>query len=159
MYGTILLLHYQFYWLWVCLMDGAVEVVLMYTVLLYKTSRMNSGWVWSVLAAQYLHHILFLRSHSLSFSFFFSFLQQSAVAKQSAQCNKEQLEHKHAGRQHSLSTQPTSAQRKLTLFWYSLSLQYKLSLSLSLSIYPLHNTSNCKDRKETLTLRWKNAAP
>lgn len=67
----------------------------------------------------------------LSPSFSILFFPPQAVAKQCAQCNKEQLKHKHAGRQHSLSTQLTSAQRKLTLF----------SSLLSLSIYP-HGTSN-----------------
>lgn len=73
---------------------------------------------------------------------FFTF-QQSAVAKHATQCNKEQLKHKHAGRQHSLSTQPTLPQRKLTLLWHPLSLQHKPGLLsehlLSIQHFKIYN--------------------
>lgn len=52
----------------------------------------------------------------VQFSHFFSLLVlQSVVVKQGSQCNKEQLKHKHAIRQHSLLTPLTSAQKKHTL--------------------------------------------
>lgn len=74
--------------------------------LLWRPKRPSELWFSLVCDRRYIVSKL---SCSLSCLLF---LQRSVIVKQGALCNKEEMKHKHAGRQHSLSTWPTSAHKR-----------------------------------------------